>query len=110
MDLLDDDDLLNLRRRARSTDPEAVVAEERSARTEMPSQNRDLSEWASRQPETGTQEPVSKDAACHVCKTRAGRSKCANCGRMACQADTWVMLRLCRLCAREHRFKGDLDE
>ncbi len=108
MDLLDDDDLLNLRRRATSTDPEAVVAEERSGRIALPSSNRALEEWASRVPDI-TPEPGAAGGGpqCHVCRARPGRSRCANCNRWACQADTWVMLRLCRACAKEERYRRD---
>ncbi len=110
MDLLDDDDLLNLRRRARSTDPEAVVAEERSGRLVLPSQNRDLDEWASTPAGSQSEAPArgpGTAGACHVCGTRPGRSTCANCGRKACHADMWVMLRLCRACAKDERYRAD---
>lgn len=107
MDLLDDDSLLDLRRRARRTDPAAVTAEERSERTETPDTNRDLADWlrASGIDRVGTEEGPPPDGECHVCKTRSAKYTCAQCGRGACAAHQWVMFGLCHRCATEDRIR-----
>lgn len=114
--LLDDDRLIDLRRRARATDPAAVLAEE-GRRTAMPAANAALRAWptptAAAPPEGGSAthaQPGRPDqdraaaggpALCGLCGTRPARGTCAMCGRGACAADLWVMLRLCRGCASE---------
>ena len=105
-DLLDDESLLDLRRRAKPTDPAAVLAEERARRKAVarpPTRATESTEsW-----ENGTGSPDSVDsvarsgAMCGVCKTRPARDRCTSCGQPACAADLWVMLRLCRSCASD---------
>lgn len=113
MDLLDDDALIDLRRRARPTDPAAVLQEE-GRRTAMPSTNPAFREFQdqSRIPSTPAVDPSSTSppgagttplaqGLCQLCTTRPARGSCAMCGRSACAADLWVMLRLCRDCASD---------
>lgn len=99
MDLLDDESLIDLRRRAKSTDPAAVLDEERQRRSSPAS--------SGTQPHTtgplsgAASAPASPDGLCALCHTRPSRGTCALCGRAACAADLWIMLRLCRSCANE---------
>lgn len=93
MDLLDDETLIDLRRRAKATDPAAVLAEERQRRHAANPQPMAV-------PEAPTPEPVAAGI-CALCKTRPSRGHCVQCGRAACAADLWVMLRLCRTCASD---------
>lgn len=107
-DLLDDDTLLDLRPRAKATDPAAVVAEERrrretaQARTGTPGPAQALGSLAGATaaptPGTGT---ATDPSLCALCGTGRARDRCTMCGRPACAADLWVMLRLCRGCADE---------
>lgn len=91
MDLLDDDSLLDLRRRARPTDAAAVLAEERRLRqSKAPAP---LPPPAAPPPADGTR--------CALCNARPPRDTCVQCGRPACAADLWIMLRLCRTCASD---------
>ena len=95
-DLLDDEALLDLRRRAKATDPAAVLAEERQRRQALASKgSNDLRLPAAPGPVSG---PTST---CALCGTRAAKGTCTSCGRPACAADLWVMLRLCRACASD---------
>ncbi len=118
MDLLDDDALIDLRRRAHATDPAAVLREE-SRRTAMPSTNPALRDFQSPHPPhspagagpdagptptltpTTTSTAASARGLCQLCGTRPPRGTCALCGRSVCAADLWVMLRLCRDCASD---------
>jgi len=93
MDLLDDEALIDLRRRAKATDPGAVLAEERQRRQTTKPQNFSL-------PDAAAPETVPAGL-CALCKTRPLRDHCVQCGRAACAADLWVMLRLCRTCASD---------
>lgn len=96
MDLLDDDDLIDLRSRARRTDPQAIVAEERSRWQEMPDANADLHAWSAPSEKAG--------GTCHACE-RTGRMRCKACERTACAGHSWIMLGVCRDCATEDRVK-----
>lgn len=117
MDLLDDDTLIDLRRRARPTDPAAVLQEE-GRRANLPATNPALRDWQGASPATTpatpptatpdrTAPPASSKAGdsdnglCQLCGTRPQRGQCAMCQRHACAADLWVMLRLCRDCASD---------
>lgn len=93
VDLLGDDDLLNLGKRAKSTDPAAVVQEER-ARKSMPTNNVDLQEFQAKPKESST---------CGVCNKNAPKRTCHNCGKRVCNHCSWTMLGLCQVCAREDR-------
>ena len=92
-DLLDDDSLLDLRRRAKPTAPAAVLSEER--------QRRDAVGRRFDQAIVAAAVPARAEgpATCAVCGTRPARDACTACGRPACAADLWIMLRLCRSCA-----------
>ncbi|MEK6975223.1 MAG: hypothetical protein AABY18_02660 [Candidatus Thermoplasmatota archaeon] len=96
MDLLDDESLIDLRRRAKSTDPAAVLEEERRRRAAGKPANAQTQ---------AVEPPPSSNAAsngmCSLCATRPARGTCAMCGRAACAADLWIMLRLCRTCASD---------
>lgn len=96
MDLLDDDTLLDLRRRARPTDPQAVIAEERK-RASAPAANDDLLHWNT--PQSAPAETSTNPALCPICKQRPGRQVCNACKRNVCPADVWTMLGLCKSCA-----------
>lgn len=114
MDLLDDDALIDLRRRARPTDPAAVLQEE-GRRTALPASNPALRDYRAASPTPAETLAASGPAAtggapvpggpadglCQLCATRPARGSCAMCGRHACAADLWVMLRLCRDCASD---------
>lgn len=107
MDLLDDDTLIDLRRRARPTDPAAVLAEE-GRRSSLPARNPALRDWEGTSQPPTTPGPNQTDASaapgnglCQLCGTRPQRGQCAMCHRHACAADLWVMLRLCRDCASD---------
>lgn len=89
-DLLDDESLLDLRRRAKATDPGAVLAEERRRRDAFSARSNDLAVPAT---------PAVPAGPCAVCKARPAKDQCTNCGQAVCAADLWVMLRLCRACA-----------
>lgn len=107
MDLLDDDTLLDLRRRARRTDPAAVTAEEQSERSEAPDSNADLQAWmadAGIDAVDGGRDPTP-EGACHVCKANAAKYTCAHCHRGACAAHQWIMFGLCHRCATEERIR-----
>jgi hypothetical protein len=97
MDLLDDESLIDLRRRAKATDPAAVLAEERRLRAGAPAGPAKPAPAAA----AGAVPTASADGLCALCLTRPARGTCAMCGRAACAADLWVMLRLCRSCANE---------
>jgi hypothetical protein len=106
MDLLDDESLIDLRRRAKATDPAAVLEEERRRRAATPSAKGPVDGT----PATPLGAPAATPSAaasasaqglCALCLTRPSRGTCAMCGRGACAADLWVMLRLCRSCASE---------
>lgn len=101
MDLLDDEDLLNLRQRAKRTDPAAVIAEERGAPRQAPASNRDLEAWSEHQTKPRElKEPTSvAEGMCPICTTRPGRRTCNGCKRMICPGDLWTMLGLCTQCA-----------
>ena len=87
MDLLDDESLIDLRRRASSK-----AASPQAGLPAIPSPS----------PLSGTAAaPAVPDGMCGLCVTRPARGTCAMCGRGACAADLWVMLRLCRSCASE---------
>lgn len=100
VDLLDDDRLLDLRRRASATDPRAVIDEERrDTRQTSPAANRDLLDWERAGP--GSPAPASESATCVICKIRPGRRTCNACNRRVCAGDSWAMLGLCTTCARD---------
>lgn len=107
VDLLDDDSLLDLRRRARRTDPAAVTAEERSERGEAPGTNPALADWmrSAGIDAVGPHESDAPDGDCHVCRRRAAKYTCAHCGKGACAAHQWVMFGLCHRCATEDRIR-----
>lgn len=103
MDLLDDESLLDLRRRARPTDAAAVLEEERrlrQAKPQSPASNPDATAGIVSTPREP--EPLNLAARqCALCKARPPRDLCVQCGRPACAADLWIMLRLCRTCATD---------
>lgn len=102
MDLLDDESLIDLRRRAKATDPGAVLEEERRRREAAPAKGSGASSAGSKSHGSGSPaEAALPDGLCALCLTRPSRGTCAMCGRAACAADLWVMLRLCRSCANE---------
>ncbi len=90
-DLLDDDGLLDLRKRARDVD--GVVAEERSRWDDLPPSNQALAAWDTKKPALGR---------CHVCD-HPPRMTCRSCHKQACGSHSWVMLGVCRACATEDR-------
>lgn len=106
MDLLDDDGLLDLRRRGRATDPRSAVAEERRRRDQAAD---DEPDWGSlgADAEGGRDGSDGADAVpegtCPICKRRAGALDCRSCGRRVCKSDAWIMFGLCRTCAKEDR-------
>ena len=95
-DLLDDEGLLDLRRRAKATDPAAVLAEERRRREAFSPRPGD-----GPAPAALHTDPTTASGLCGVCGSRAARDRCTSCGRPACAADLWIMLRLCRACASD---------
>ncbi len=97
MDLLDDDSLLDIRHRAKKTDPGAVIAELRG-QSDRPERNAALTDWASN---LGRKE-ASPDGGCHLCSA-PGRYACNQCQQPACAADYWLMFGLCRRCAKDER-------
>lgn len=100
VDLLDDDALLDLRRRGRSTDPAAVIAEERRRGPALPQANESLTSWqATAKAAPTTPARPSGPALCPICTTRPGRQTCNACRRVVCPADVWTMLGLCKSCA-----------
>ncbi len=102
-DLLDDEALLDLRRRAKATDPAAVLAEERQRRAAFAARSNGLAVPAPASSPSAS--PASAPGLCAVCGTRPAKDKCTSCGRPACAADLWIMLRLCRACASD----GDVE-
>lgn len=100
MDLLGDDGLLDLRKRARRTDPKEVVDEIRGRRSSLPDRNEELAAWLE---EDGAPRPDG--SGCHVCG-RMARLTCKACGRGVCAQDSWFMLGLCRACATEERVQA----
>ncbi|MGB1587013.1 MAG: hypothetical protein ACPHID_08240 [Thermoplasmatota archaeon] len=92
MDLLDDDGLLDLRRRGASR-PEDVVADVREQWQTLPDSNADLTAWSGQRPEDGS---------CYAC-TRDEKLRCRSCQRPACASHSWVMLGVCRECATDER-------
>lgn len=94
MDLLDDDGLLNLQRRASRTDPDALVREERGRWQEMPDANSDLAAWDSKK--------ATATDSCRLCD-RTPRLHCNACQHSFCASHSWVMLGVCRECATEER-------
>ena len=101
MDLLDDESLIDLRRRAKATDPAAVLEEERRRREAVPSRGTTPGSVPGAPLSGAAPAAASPDGLCALCLTRPARGTCAMCGRAACSADLWVMLRLCRSCANE---------
>lgn len=104
-DLLDDDGLLDLRRRAKATDPAAVIAEERGTRSApkaepVPDALLRLVADAGRAPATPAEAgPAVATGMCPICKVRRGRQQCNSCHRTVCPADIWTMFGLCKTCA-----------
>lgn len=107
LSLLDDDGLLDLRGRARATDPAAVAAEERARRGRVPATNRDLEAWRPEAPDTTTGPPAdaAEGTVCHIDGDRAARYTCKQCGRPMCAEHTWIMFGLCTACATEERMQ-----
>ena len=101
MDLLDDDGLLDIRRRARGTDPAAVTRElsDRVRRDDVPERNSALNDWAAN---LGNPRQAPTAESCHLCG-KAAHTTCNQCGNKACTADFWVMYGLCRRCAKDDR-------
>ena len=110
VDLLADDALLDLRPRAKPTDPLAVVAEEASLRAAAP--RLPAVQEADPAPAPGAVLPAAPAAthpghpgpaaACHAC-AKAAAGACASCGRAVCAQHRWTMLALCVGCASEER-------
>lgn len=95
VDLLDDDTLLDLRKRRAPSDVAGTVADMRRGDRPMPESNQALREW---------RPGAKRHDGCHLCGRRP-RLQCQACQRPACGADSWVMLGLCRTCATEERVK-----
>ena len=96
-DLLDDEALIDLRRRAKATDPAAVLSEERQRRASATPGAPTLAAMPASAP---APEPAA-EGVCAICRTRRAKDKCTLCGKPTCAADLWIMLRLCRACADE---------
>jgi hypothetical protein len=96
MDLLDDDEVIDLRPRGRKTDPAAFIEQQRRRAPKVPSENEALRGWGER-PEAPPA-PVGELGPCTRCGTRQARSRCAQCGQAVCATDAWSMLGLCRAC------------
>ncbi len=101
MDLLGDDDLIDLRKRAKSSDPAAFVDDARRHRPSLPESNRELARWAQDRPAA---QPAANPDHCHQCKNPP-RMVCKSCDRPSCAAHSWAMLGVCRGCATEDRMK-----
>lgn len=97
--LLDDDGLLDLRRRAARTDPAAVIAEERAQAAAVPHANQSLLDWGTPTSATPAPAPSTTTGLCPLCNVRPARQRCNSCNRMVCPADVWTMLGLCKSCA-----------
>ncbi len=107
MGLLDDDDLLDLGPRAKTTDPLAVVREERARKaTQIKGANKELEQWLASQGAGGEdgQHP------CGICSRVETRLKCSACGRFACKPHSWTMLGLCTDCATAERIHTPDDD
>jgi hypothetical protein len=94
-DLLDDEALLDLRRRGARTDPAAAIAEERSRTAPLAPANRDLQAFSDAPPRM----TPGQDLDCPLCHVRPARQVCNACRRRVCSADIWTMLGLCKDCA-----------
>jgi hypothetical protein len=96
MDLLDDDEVIDLRPRGRKTDPAAFIEQQRRRAPQVPSENEALREWGERpEPAPTTNGELGL---CARCGTRQARSRCAQCGQAVCASDAWSMLGLCKVC------------
>lgn len=96
MDLLDGDDVIDLRPRGRKTDPAAFVEQHRRRAQQVPSENVALREWGDR-PAAAPATAVELGL-CVRCGVRQARSRCAQCGQAVCATDAWSMLGLCKAC------------
>ena len=108
IDLLDDADLLDLRDRARRTDPQAVTREERQRHKDLPAANAELEAWLAEPRHGGGQasvDPAAVGAQCQIVAGRAAKYRCNQCGRDACAEHYWVMFGLCTSCASEERVR-----
>ncbi|HJQ92891.1 MAG TPA: hypothetical protein VJ874_01245, partial [Candidatus Thermoplasmatota archaeon] len=96
MDLLDDDEVIDLRPRGKKTDPAAFIEQQRRRAPQVPSENLPLREWGER-PE---QPPAASGGLglCERCGTRPAKVRCAQCGEGVCTPDAWSMLGLCKQC------------
>ena len=96
MDLLDDDEVIDLRPRGKKTDPAAFIEQQRRRAPQVPSENGALRDWGERpQPPAAT---PSELGLCARCGTRQARGRCAQCGQAVCATDAWSMLGLCKAC------------
>ena len=96
MDLLDDDDVIDLRPRGRRTDPAAFIEQQRRRAPQVPSENKTLRDWGERPELPPT--PAGDLGQCIRCGIRQARSRCAQCNEAVCTTDAWSMLGLCRQC------------
>lgn len=94
VDLLDDDSLLNLRKRRSTTDPLEATKEIRANFHTGPATNEALEAWKREQ--AAKQEEPS---------TSAGPRTCRSCGTSVTAKDHWVMLGLCKSCVGEEKLK-----
>lgn len=96
MDLLDDDEVIDLRPRGRKTDPAAFIEQQRRRAPQVPSENAALRDWGDR-PEPA-RAPAGDLGLCTRCGTRQARARCAQCGQAVCSTDAWALLGLCKPC------------
>ena len=100
MDLLDDDEVIDLRPRGRKTDPAAFIEQQRRRAPQLPSENQPLRDWGERPGPTTS--PAGDLGQCVRCGVRQARARCAQCNEAVCTTDAWAMLGLCRRCLASH--------
>ena len=97
MDLLDDDEVIDLRPRGKKTDPAAFIEQQRRRAVQVPRENAPLREWTDAP--TPPVAPQPKElGVCEACGTKPARGRCAQCGQAVCANDAWSMLGLCKAC------------
>jgi hypothetical protein len=102
MDLLDDEELLNVRRRGDGSAAKAAGQAPQGASSKV-QENQALRDWSP--PSAPAADAASKgpvaDGTCPICTVRPGRRKCNACHRIVCTGDLWTMLGLCTECSTE---------
>lgn len=93
VDLLEDDDLLDLGAKAKSTDPAGVIKDLRGKSRE-PTSNAELEKFVKAE---------AAQSLCSVCKELPPKLTCHNCSKQVCKKCSWTMLGLCQTCATEDR-------